>query len=691
MSKVKCRTPARHPAILVARRAGCPLRHLAFERLEDRSLLSVSFANLGYTNPFPAATHLGQPSQTTPNIFTDSFGDQSDPSGWANTGVLNDNYWPGTTAVTRSLPAWLSGSSGVTQLSVEFWLRIEPGANVGWANIISFPGFVASTNWQWQGTPAGEVVMTFYVNAGSEPLQSLLLGMPAVPDGQWHQYAATFDTRTIYYYMDGQLEGQFWCGNTATQIGPQNNYANNYAVTPTAITYNAFNFYPTTNGNGMSEVRISNTVLTPWQVERNFENYRSYANTWYASPTGLATNAGTQTSPYDLATALGKAAANTQIVLLPGTYSGSQFDVTASGVSPLHNVLITGADYAADPPGGYPAAGQAIIQTSGGFVVSGTAGAAQYVTLRNLTFAGTGGAALVFSGAGYGDVVDSCRIAGAQGGMTVTNSPGYQDAASGGWGQHQALFPGVTLENSVVVPAASYTAVSYVNSPTQVLRNDTIVGGATGTSFASASYDVSLLDDIFSGQTAACVSFSSDSETDGGYLSNGSALPGYEGDGNIYNPAGGGYLGTVGTTNYSTLDSFAEFWYVLQYYDYGSPVQSDDQTDGNIGTRSDSRSIQGAPIFVSSGSGDFRLSPVPGNLINTGADRILDRVVQAGYPTVWDGIGAVRVQGNAMDAGAFAVAGPIQATFTLTSAATTSAGVYDSNGNLVDTLWSRPL
>lgn len=126
MSKVKCRTPARHPAILVARRAGCPLRHLAFERLEDRSLLSVSFANLGYTNPFPAATHLGQPSQTTPNIFTDSFGDQSDPSGWANTGVLNDNYWPGTTAVTRSLPAWLSGSSGVTQLSVEFWLRIEP-------------------------------------------------------------------------------------------------------------------------------------------------------------------------------------------------------------------------------------------------------------------------------------------------------------------------------------------------------------------------------------------------------------------------------------------------------------------------------------------------------------------------------------------------------------------------------------
>ena len=73
-----------------------------------------------------------------------------------------------------------------------------------------------------------------------------------------------------------------------------------------------------------------------------------------------------------------------------------------------------------------------------------------------------------------------------------------------------------------------------------------------------------------------------------------SALPGYEGDGNIFNPAGGGYVATVGTTNFSTLDSFAEFWYVLQYYYYGSPIQSDDQTNGNIGTRSDSRSIQGA-------------------------------------------------------------------------------------------------
>jgi autotransporter-associated beta strand protein len=672
-------------------------RSLRFERLEDRALLTISFANLGYTNPFPPAAQLGQPSQTTPNIFSDSFTDQIDPNGWAKTGVLNDNYWSGTTTVTRPLPGWLSGTppaSGypVTQLSVEFWLRIEPGSNDGFATIISMPGFQASTNYAWSsGLPAGEVVMTFYANAGAEPLQSLTLGMPAVPDGQWHQYAATFDTRTAYYYMDGQLEGQFWCGNTATQIGPQNNYANNYAVTPTAITYNAYAFnaypFPTINGNGMSEVRISNTVLTPWQVERNFENYSSYANTWYASPTGLSTNSGTESSPYDLATALSMAAANTEIVLLPGTYNGSQFDVTASGVSPLRNVLITGADYAADTTG------QAIIQTSGGFVVSGTAGAAQYVTLRNLTFAGTGSDGLVFSGAGYGDVVDSCRITGAQGGMSVTNSPGYQDAVSGGWAQHQILFPGVTLENSVVVPAAGYTAVSYINSPTQVLRNDTIVGGATGGSFASASYDVSLLDDIFSGQTTACLSFSSDSETDGGYLSSGSALPGYEGDGNIYNPAGGGYVGTVGTTNYSTLDSFAEFWYVLQYYDYGSPIQSNDQTSGNIGSRSDSRSIQGAPTFVSAGYplagvGDFRLSPVPGNLINTGADRIFGREVQAGYPTVWDGIGAARVQGNAIDSGAFAAAAPIQATFSLTSAATTSAGVYDSNGNLVDSLWS---
>ena len=94
------------------------------ESLESRTLLSVSFANLGYTAPYPAPTgQLGQPSQTG-NIFTDSFSDQT---GTADTGVLADHYWNGQNTITRSLPTWLQGSAGVQQLSIEFWLKDRAG------------------------------------------------------------------------------------------------------------------------------------------------------------------------------------------------------------------------------------------------------------------------------------------------------------------------------------------------------------------------------------------------------------------------------------------------------------------------------------------------------------------------------------------------------------------------------------
>ena len=57
-------------------------------------------------------------------------------------------------------------------------------------------------------------------------------------------------------------------------------------------------------------------------------------------------------------------------------------------------------------------------------------------------------------------------------------------------------------------------------------------------------------------------------------------------------------------------------------------------------------------------------------------------------PTVWDAEGNARAQGNAVDAGAYEAAGAISKTFTLATAGTTSAGVYDSTGTLVRTLWS---
>ena len=288
---------------------------------ECRTLLSVSsFANLGYTAPFPPPTgQLGQPSQTG-NIFTDTFSDQTSTS---DTGVLNDHYWTGQNTITRSLPTWLQGTAGVQQLSIEFWLKVAVGKNTGYGTFLTLPGFNAVLNSNWGATPAGIIELSFTGDQGLEPLQNVVQDLGAVPDGQWHQYVATFDTKTACFYMDGQLVSQNWVTNDIGQIGPINLTSGSPATasTPTAITYTAINSF--NSGNGISDVRISNTVLTPAQVERNFENYRSFSNVWYASPTGVLTNAGTQSSPFDLATALTHATTDNEIVLLPGTYNGA--------------------------------------------------------------------------------------------------------------------------------------------------------------------------------------------------------------------------------------------------------------------------------------------------------------------------------------------------------------------------------
>ncbi|MEI8197881.1 MAG: hypothetical protein WCI73_18455, partial [Phycisphaerae bacterium] len=122
------------------------------EALEPRTLLSVAFANLGYTDPFPAAGTLGQPTQSTPNIYTDSFADQfSSPT----TGVRNDHYWNGWGSITRTLPTWLQGTAGLQQMSVEFWLKVNVGSNTGWGTIMALPGFSVTANWNWSSEPAG--------------------------------------------------------------------------------------------------------------------------------------------------------------------------------------------------------------------------------------------------------------------------------------------------------------------------------------------------------------------------------------------------------------------------------------------------------------------------------------------------------------------------------------------------------
>ena len=234
----------------------------------------------------------------------------------------------------------------------------------------------------------------------------------------------------------------------------------------------------------------------------------------------------------DLATGLTHATANNKIVLLPGTYNGNLFQITHSGNSPLQDVLITGAD----------GSSQAVISVSGSTQGASVGSGVQYVTLRNLTFVGDLNPGLTFSGAGRGNIVDACRITSNVDALDVVNSSGYQDPI-GIYGGHFTMVPGVMLENSLLGPGAGYAGAQVHRfagghcSQRHVCRRP-----IRGPTLPAARLDVTLLDNIFTGQTGACVYFDSNSlmEVNGSY-----SLVSYFGDGNIYNPAGGGYVATV--------------------------------------------------------------------------------------------------------------------------------------------------
>ncbi len=631
-------------------------------------LLAATFASLAYTDPFPAAAQLGQPSQVAGSVvYSESFTDQSGTS----SGVLGaaDRYWKDQTTLTRSLPS--SMQNGLAQMSVEFWLNVPVGSAMGNGTAIRMPGFEAGGNSTWGRTPSGVISLKFSTTRSGEPLANLGQVLGVIADGQWHQYVATFDGRNAYLYSDGELVGQDWVTNTADKAGPQI-FSGATVSTPTAITYSplAHNTAAT-----FDEVRVSNIALTPAQVRRNFENCHRYGSIWYVSPAGLATNSGTRTSPLDLTTGLTHVAADNKIVLLAGTYSGSQFQLTGSGAGALHNALITGDE----------GTGQAIIQTTGSGTGPTVSGGAKYVTLRNLTFSSDQQAGLSFSSSGYGNVIDGCRLTSNVDALSVVNSSGYQDPMS--WdAAHYIIVPGVMLENSVLAAGTTAAGVRYNNSKVVIARNNTFTGGQYGAYLTGGSTNVTLLNNIFTQQTGAGVYFNSDSlmDVDGAY-----SVVSYFGDGNVYDPSGAGYVATVvdgATNNYAAVRDYAKYWYTKQY---GTAILTNYGDSGSgIGTRSEQRSVRGVPAFVSRGSGDFRLAGTAPNLIDTGADRVYGRRRAGVGAVVWDAQGNLRVQGNAVDAGAYETGGAVNQTFTLATAATTSAGVYDSNGKLIRTLWS---
>ena len=439
-----------------------------FEVLESRTLLSITFANLGYTDPFPAPTQLGQPSQDASSVlYSESFTDRTTTS---NTGMLNDHFWNGQTAFSRTLPVALQ--NGLSQMSVEFWFRLPQNThptygNIGWGTALQMPGFTLGTNFNWGSAQSGVLTMKFSGQHGADPVQPAFENINVPDDGQWHQYAATFDTKTAYFYVDGQLVSQAWFGNTSDQIGPQV-FVNDSTVTlPTAITYTLPSpDYTWGTVGGFDEVRVSNVALTPQQVKRNFENYHIYAHTYYVSPTGLSTNTGaTSASPLDLVTALSpaKLVSDTKLILAAGTYNGAQFNVTTSGASPLHNILITGAE----------GTGQAIIQTTGATAGAIVSTGVKYVTLRNLTFSTDQVPALRFSGTSYGNILDACRLTSNVDALSISNSAGYLNSKN----VYERLVPGVQVQNSILAPGTTGVGINVTASPVISLRDNTIVGG----------------------------------------------------------------------------------------------------------------------------------------------------------------------------------------------------------------------
>ena len=251
------------------------------------------------------------------------------------------------------------------------------------------------------------------------------------------------------------------------------------------------------------------------------------------------------------------------------------------------------------------------------------------------------------------------------------------------------MVPGVLLENSVLAPGAGSVGARYNNSQVVIARNNTFVGGQYGAYFTGGSLDVTLLNNIFTGQTGAGVYFNSDSLMEVNDTGTTDKLNNeiiynkvsYFGDGNVYNPASGGYVATVidGTTNnYSTVSNYAKYWYTKQY---GAGVINTNGDSGvGVGYRSDQSSILGAPASSTAAAAISGWPTSPRTSSIRAPLRSMAGRHMGVSPPVWDGQGNVRVQGNAVDAGAYETAGAITAKFTLTTAGTTSAGVYDSSG-----------
>lgn len=99
-------------------------------------------------------------------------------------------------------------SSGLTELTVEAWIRTNSGAD----QVIA--SFDRSEYWRLEinGTAAGTGEVGFGINTNAGTID--FGGNTRVDDGNWHHIAATFDNGSIAIYVDGVLDASTSFGAT---------------------------------------------------------------------------------------------------------------------------------------------------------------------------------------------------------------------------------------------------------------------------------------------------------------------------------------------------------------------------------------------------------------------------------------------------------------------------------------------
>ena len=504
------------------------------------------------------------------HYFTDPF-----TSGYATSSYVQNSSSvvldvPGEHDSTITAPS--SMTSGYDAITVEFWMMDSQsmGGCCDINDIIKGPGI------DIQGYLSSPGAIYFQV---ARSYNGAYMGGPGVLyshvlDNQWHYFAFTYDKRYITLYVDGHFYNRVWLDNVTTKIGPMLDDNDNAFTQIIAPNTNNFN----NDGNPVQDRRITLAVLTPEQIQQNFERGHGYSVV-YVSPSGVGAGS-TIGNPTNLTSALSSITGGKELILAPGEYTGSSFTLNSISTTNLSNILIMGQ-----------------AATSGMAVIDGTSTISNtpYVTLRNLAFTNATSTVLSVLNS-TSTTLDGVRVAGNSNGVSVSNSTEFRIQNS------EIDVPGVSLALS--------------NSPNSEVRNNTIVHGTSAVSYTNSSDNISLINNIFDKQTAESVLISDGSELN------------YVGDGNLYNPLSGTAL-QITTSDYyqnglcqspaitNRTNPITDTYTTAQvlnknlsraWFDYAYETNCyANYADHYTGLSPEAKSTSFTPVYINGSSGDYRL------------------------------------------------------------------------------------